>query len=143
MAQREYTITEPTFSCSLALLLSCFLAFLEMGNNIQTCTYAVNLLANTLREYTNIDVPAKITHHCFRITLPSGQVVSVSVPPDANAHLTMETLESAVFETALVGNDGHLTYSKELGYDDIQRFYSQAEVFNELIRLIPLTLIEK
>jgi len=142
VAQREYTITEPTFSCSLALLLSCFLAFLEMGN-IQTCTYAVNLLANTLREYTNIDVPDKITHHCFRITLSSGQVVSVSVPPDANAHLTMENLESAVFETALVGNDGHLKYSKELGYDDIQRFYSQAEVLDELIRLIPLTLIEK
>ena len=118
------------------------LAFLEMGN-IQTCTYAVNLLANILREYTNIDVPDKITHHCFRITLQSGQVVSVSVPPDANAHLTMENLESTVFETALVGNDGHLMYSKELGYDDIQRFYSHVEVWIELNRVNLLTLREK
>jgi len=55
----------------------------------------------------------------------------------------MENLESTVFETALVGNDGHLMYSKELGYDDIQRFYSHVEVWIELNRVNLLTLREK
>ena len=105
-----------------------------MGN-VQTCTAAVNLLANTLREQTNIHVPPKITDYYFRITLQSGQVMSVSVPPDANESLTMETLGSAVFETALVGNDGNLMYSDELGYEDIQRFFSRTDVCEELNRV--------
>jgi len=113
-----------------------------MGNR-QTCTAAVKLLANTLRKSTNFSITDDITHHCFRIILPSGQVVSVSVPPDANERLTMETLGSAVFETALVGNDGNLMYSDELGYEDIQRFFSHADVCEELNRVNSLTLREK
>ena len=118
------------------------IAFLEMGN-IQSCTAAVNSLAKTIHYSTNFTIPCDITGHCFRITLPSGQVVSVSVPPDVNLNLTEKTLESAVFETALFGKDGNIMYSDELGYEDIQRFFSHEDVCEELKRINSLTLRKK
>ena len=81
-----------------------------------------------------------LVHHCFRFSLPTGNpygvvALSVSVPPDQN-----NGVNQWVYETALVGVNGHLVYNEALGYEDVRTFYSRNDVANELTRVLNLCL---
>lgn len=81
----------------------------------------------------------EVTAFCFKVILPSGQKISISVPPDANKSLARGG--SPTFETALFEDD-KLVYSEQLGldYSDVCRFMSHQEVLDELIRVNDITL---
>ena len=97
-----------------------------------------------LANYLNTHLPFKlcivdkVDGHCFRIHLPSGQLISVSIPPDCNKGLTMEKINTwrIIYETALIKDD-NIIYNTEmgLGYSDVCRFWSKEELVEELVRV--------
>ena len=97
-----------------------------------------------LANYLNTHLPFKlcivdkVDGHCFRIHLPSGQLISVSIPPDCNKGLTMEKINTwrIIYETALIKDDNVIYNTKMgLGYSDVCRFWSKEELGEELVRV--------
>ena len=97
-----------------------------------------------LANYLNTHLPFKlcivdkVDGHCFRIHLPSGQLISVSIPPDCNKGLTMEKINTwrIIYETALIKDDNVIYNTKMgLGYSDVCRFWSKEELVEELVRV--------
>ena len=113
-----------------------------MGN-MAACTekadeiYEDLRLQNNLSEWVVFGGPP--TTHCFRVggfTGPEFNLVSISVPPDAmgNRGAEYDEGEPSTIEIALV-KDGRLVYVDELGYEDVQRFFSTKQLIAELERL--------
>ena len=79
------------------------------------------------------------TGHCFRIggfNHDDFDALSISLPPDAmgNRGVEYDEGEPSTIETALF-KCGELVYVDELGYENIQRFFSIEELINEIERL--------
>jgi len=68
--------------------------------------------------------------------------ISVSVPPDAMGNRLQDGVgpykRPCTYEIALLNSENDLVYVDELEYDDVRRFGSHIEVFDEIMRLIGL-----
>lgn len=77
--------------------------------------------------------------YAFRVQLPFTShfpMLSCSVPPDAIGNRGEEYEEGtpSTLETALYSASG-VMYDEEVGYMDVLRFYSDAEVVKEILRV--------
>ena len=80
--------------------------------------------------YSSLRFPESPTHFCFRVPFPNGQFqMSFSCPIDAS---------DDTFEMALIGPNGNLFYNDSIGYDDICRFYTINDVYEEILRLLAI-----
>lgn len=88
------------------------------------------------------------TSQCFRIRFPNQternwQGVSVALPSDVNKHMsagdfTYETILIASSESSSARDpiaEGKLVYNASIGYEDVCRFCTREEVWEELVRL--------
>ena len=116
----------------------------RQNSYVSASSVASYMKAIELANYLNTHLPfklcivKKIDGHCFRIHLPSGQVISVSIPPDCNKGLTMEKINTwrIIYETALIKDDNVIYNTKMgLGYTDVCRFWSKEELVEELVRV--------
>ena len=106
---------------------------------MRACTGKAQWLHEQLRGSSQlgwVEFPASPSHFCFRLTGFGDDrfdAVSVSVPSDAMGNRGAE-LDPSTFEIALFkGSD--LAYVDDLGYEDVQRFFSVSDVVDELVRL--------
>jgi len=80
---------------------------------------------------------------CFRVNIPPNSfdvgAVSCSIPPDANMGILQTNGLNATYETALINTSDSLMYDDTLGYDDVCRFNSVAEIIDEIQRIVKKT----
>lgn len=104
------------------------------ANNVACYKAAVELdtyLRNVNSKNSIILEFSVVKSSCFHILLQTEQKLSIAVPSDANQYCSGKP---DIFEIALMsGNE--LIYNPELGYDDVCRFTTHEEVFDELVRI--------
>lgn len=77
--------------------------------------------------------------YAMRVTWGQPIGLSISYPPDTNAHATPDT-DDWVLETALWSVDTHtVVYSSEVDYPDVRRWDTALEVIEEISRLSKLS----
>jgi len=116
----------------------------RQNSYVSASSVASYMKAIELANYLNTHLPFKlcivdeVKGHCFRIHLPSGQIISVSIPMDCNKGLTMENINTwrIIYETALIKDDKVIYNTKmSLGYTDVCRFWSKEKLVEELVRV--------
>ena len=99
-----------------------------------SCTRARELL-QALQEYDShlFLLPENIARsYAFRVFYTNHNFgISISCPPDVSYDC---------YEIALCNTQGSLFYNEELGYDDVCRFDTVREVFEEILRIEGLGL---
>jgi len=106
------------------------------ANNVACYKAAVELdtyLRNVNSKNSIILEFSVVKSSCFHILLQTEQKLSIAVPSDANQYCSGKP---DIFEIALMSGD-ELIYNSELGYDDVCRFTTHEEVFDELVRITP------
>jgi len=106
------------------------------ANNVACYKAAVELdtyLRNVNSKNSIILEFSVVKSSCFHILLQTEQKLSIAVPSDANQYCSGKP---DIFEIALMSGD-ELIYIPELGYDDVCRFTTHEEVFDELVRITP------
>ena len=125
----------------------------ESENKFKQCLTICNIVAGQMHHQISNNVILKNIGcsmqsfnsdcFCFRVNIPQNSfdvgAVSCSIPPDANMCTSQTYGLNATYETALINTNGSLMYDDTLGYDDVCRFGSVAEIIDEIQSIVKKT----
>lgn len=125
----------------------------ESKNKFNQCLSICNIVAGQMHHQISSNVILKnigcsvqsfnSDYFCFRVNIPPNSfdvgAVSCSIPPDANMGISQTYGLNATYETAIINTNESLMYDDTLGYDDVCRFGSVAEIIDEIQRIVKKT----